>query len=127
MTAKRFNAGKIDFTLIPVDAEEEEARVWMAGEVKYGRDNWTKLWGEDTVIEVMKSMQRHVNAIRRGEMLDAETGCQHAAHIRCNAAMLIRWYNQQTTLTSSPETKRPSHDRMSAQEVVVARQSARRR
>lgn len=92
--AKRFNEGKIDYTLIPVDAQKAEARVWMAGEEKYGRENWEKLWGDKTTEVVMQSLMRHANAILEGELIDEETGEHHAASIRCNCAMLIRHYNQ---------------------------------
>lgn len=98
MEAKRYDDGKIDFTLLPVDALEAEALVWMAGQEKYGVNpdgsaNWTTLWGTGTRIKVMKSLLRHCYKILRGEDLDAESGQHHAAHIRCNAAMLIRDYN----------------------------------
>lgn len=101
--AKRFNEGKIDFTLIPVDAQEAEARVWMSGEKKYGRNNWQKLWGDDTVNTVLKSMLRHTNAIQAGAVRDKESGEYHAAHIRANAAMLIRYYNEQENDSISDE------------------------
>lgn len=92
--ALRYNDGKVDFSLLPVDALEAEARVWAMGEKKYGRDNWQKLWGDKTVNVVMASLLRHAFAIQKGEELDPESGEQHAAHIRCNAAMLIRYFNQ---------------------------------
>lgn len=92
--ASRFNEGKPDFTLIPVDALEAEAKVWMAGQEKYGRHNWEKLWGADTVNVVLASLLRHAFAISSGEIRDPETGEYHAAHIRCNAAMLIRYEEQ---------------------------------
>jgi hypothetical protein len=91
-SADRFNEGKIDLTLIPADASEAEARVWMAGEQKYGRYNWTKLWGDKTIDVVMASLLRHALAIQKGEVVDPESGEYHAAHIRCNAAMIIRYY-----------------------------------
>lgn len=94
MKAKRNNQGKVDYTLVPVDALEAEARVWMQGMQKYDRGNWEKLWGDDTLNVAMASLLRHAYAILNGEMLDPESGQHHAAHIRCNAAMLIRYYNQ---------------------------------
>lgn len=96
--AARHNDGKLDFTLIPVDALEAEAKVWMQGEQKYGRTNWQKLWGDETVEVVMGSLLRHAFAISKGEMIDEESGVHHAAHIRANAAMLIRHYNQNKTV-----------------------------
>lgn len=92
--AERHNDGKVDLTFIPTDAAEAEARVWAFGARKYDRNQWTKLWGDDTVNIVLASLLRHAAAIQDGESHDEESGCQHAAHIRCNAAMLIRYFNQ---------------------------------
>lgn len=94
MTASRHNVGKVDYTLIPVDAAKEEALVWGFGMTKYGRGNWEKLWGDDTVNVVLASILRHVHAIQEGEVNDPESGLKHAAHIRCNAAMLVRYFNK---------------------------------
>jgi len=91
--ADRFNEGKLDLTLIPPQAAAEEARVWEKGAEKYSRDNWKKLWGKDTVQTVLASLLRHAHAIQMGEDFDKESGCLHAAHIRCNAAMLIEYSN----------------------------------
>jgi hypothetical protein len=94
MTAKRFNEGKIDYTLLPLDALKEEALVWMAGKQKYGRSNWESLWGEDTPEVVCASLLRHVLSYLGGEEYDPETGYHHLAHARCNCAMGIRYSNQ---------------------------------
>ena len=101
MTEKaiRLNAGKVEFTRIPVDAQIEEARVWMAGAVKYpdnadGTPNWTHLWGDHTIHVCLNSLLRHALAIQQGESVDPETGLLHAAAIRCNAAMIIRYQLQ---------------------------------
>lgn len=103
-TAKRYNTGKIDLTLLPVDALKAEAEVWQAGERKYGRRNWEKLWGDDTVNVAMASLLRHAFAILEGEDRDSETGLLHAAHIRCNAAMLIRYSNELNNRPGSTDT-----------------------
>lgn len=102
--ALRYNSGKPSLSLVPHDAVEAEARVWMFGANKYPstdrRDdgfeigNWEKLWGESTVRVCLDSAMRHLYAIQRGEHIDPETGCLHAAHVRCNMAMLIRYFNQ---------------------------------
>lgn len=97
-TAKRYNSGKPElvdiFKYIPQDAMLEEAAVWKMGAEKYGMNNWEKLWGDDTVKVVMSSLLRHAEAIVRGEINDKESGKQHAAHIRCNAAMLLRYFSK---------------------------------
>lgn len=102
--ASRFNAGKPRLTLIPVDAQLEEAAVWAKGAEKYGDYNWEKLWGDNTVSLCMDCLLRHAVAIQLGEVYDAESGLQHAAHIRCNAAMLIRYFNSQTKTGVSSKT-----------------------
>lgn len=102
--ALRFNNGKIDFTLLPVDALRAEARVWAKGRIKYPREdrdpttgrvlgNWEKLWGEDTISVALSSAIRHCFAMQEGELYDPETGEPHAAHVRCNMAMIIRYMN----------------------------------
>jgi hypothetical protein len=93
--ALRYNADKVDLSLLPTYAAAEECKVWMVGEKKYGRYNWQKLWGDDTTSVAMASLLRHAFAILEGETTDNETGLYHAAHIRCNAAMLLEYYRQQ--------------------------------
>jgi hypothetical protein len=89
--ALRFNEGKPMLSLIPVKALIEEVKVWEKGMEKYGRNNWQKFYGDDTVLTVMDSLLRHCMAILEGETYDKETGLYHAAHIRCNAAIIIHY------------------------------------
>lgn len=92
--AKRYNAGKVSLSLLPAKALIAEAKVWQMGEQKYGRGNWQKLWGKNTVNVVMDSALRHMLAILDGEVYDKESGEPHAAHVRCNMAMLIEYYEK---------------------------------
>ena len=89
--AARFNKGKADLTLLPKIACEQEALVWAFGAKKYTRDNWKKLWGKDTYAVANASLLRHAMAIANGELIDEESGLPHAAHIRCNAAMILEY------------------------------------
>lgn len=98
--ALRFNSNKVELTRIPIDAQLEEARVWMKGSIKYpdvavDMANWEKLWGDRTLKICMDSLLRHAAAIMQGESNDPETGLLHAAHIRANAAMIIRYQLQE--------------------------------
>jgi len=102
--AKRFNEGKVDLTLVPTKALKAEARVWMLGEKKYGRNNWEKLWGSDTVNLVMACLLRHAYAILEGEDYDKESGQPHAAHIRANAAMLIEHLDRKKSNANDTHT-----------------------
>jgi len=89
--AERHNDGKADLTLLPKIACEQEALVWEFGAKKYTRDNWKKLWGDKTYEVANASLMRHAFAIASGELIDKETGLPHAAHIRCNAAMILEY------------------------------------
>jgi len=90
-TAKRFNEGKPDLSFLYPESERQEALVWMKGHEKYKeRNNWKKLWGEDTVNVCCASALRHLMSILDGEMFDKESGCPHAAHVKANMTMLIK-------------------------------------
>lgn len=88
-TGKRFNEGKTRHDLTPAWAQEQYARVLTAGAVKYGEGNWEKgmAWSK-----VIASMERHLQAIKRNQDFDPETGELHSAHIMCNAAFLTEYY-----------------------------------
>ena len=77
--------------LLPPKALEEEAKVWTFGAKKYDAWNWTKGFKYTRIIG---ALLRHTTAIMRGEDVDPESGCLHAAHIRCCAAMLIEFHGR---------------------------------
>lgn len=93
--AKRFNTGKVDYTLIPHEALTAEARIWAFGAEKYGRNNFRKFWGDNTMNVILASAFRHLIAMQRGEVLDPESGIEHAAAIRANMGMALVYYAQQ--------------------------------
>ena len=85
----RYNSNKLRYDLIPPFANRECAKVWTKSLGKYPAGNWEKgmPWSE-----VIASAMRHLEAIRLGEDIDAESGLLHAAHLQCNAAMLTEYY-----------------------------------
>jgi hypothetical protein len=85
----RHNSDKLRYDLIPPLANREYAKVWTQALGKYPEGNWEKgmPW-----TEVIASAMRHLEAIRLGEDIDAESGLLHAAHLQCNAAMLTEYY-----------------------------------
>lgn len=87
--ALRFNEGKTRHDLVPAYAQEQYARVLTLGAIKYKENNWRKgmPWSK-----VLASLERHLQAIKRGEDFDPETGLLHSAHIMCNAAFLTEYY-----------------------------------
>jgi uncharacterized HAD superfamily protein len=88
-TALRYNQGKIRYDLIPSYAQEQYARVLTVGAEKYGPSNWRKGLSWTSVIA---STERHLEAIKRGEDYDPESGLLHSAHIMCNAGFLSEYY-----------------------------------
>ncbi len=85
----RLNAGKTRHDLAPAFAQEQYAKVLTAGSLKYAERNWElgMRWSK-----VISSLERHIQAIKRGEDFDLETGILHSAHVMCNAAFLTEYY-----------------------------------
>lgn len=85
----RYNEGKTRHDLVPTFAQEQYAKVLTLGAVKYAERNWEKgmPWSK-----VIASMERHVEALKRGEDFDPETGLLHSAQIMTNAAFLTEYY-----------------------------------
>ncbi len=100
----RFDAGKAPVALIPPKADEAEAMVWAAGAEKYGMWNWKKGM---TIMRILSCIGRHVNKIKAGEDYDSESGQPHAAHIRCNAAMLIEFLGREDLDDRAPAAEPP--------------------
>jgi len=85
----RFNQGKTRHDLVPAFAQEQYAKVLTIGAEKYSPRNWQNgmAWSK-----VIASLERHLQAIKRGEDFDPETNEYHSAHIMCNAAFLTEYY-----------------------------------
>jgi hypothetical protein len=85
----RFNEGKTRHDLVPAFAQEQYALVLTLGANKYAERNWERgmKWSK-----VLSSLERHLQAIKRGEDYDKETGLLHSAHVMCNAAFLTEYY-----------------------------------
>ncbi|MGL5729316.1 MAG: dATP/dGTP diphosphohydrolase domain-containing protein [Plesiomonas sp.] len=77
----KHDTGKPLMGALPPNAELAVARVLTFGAEKYGRDNWRGLDDSDT--RYMDAALRHINAVRRGETHDDESGEHHLAHAVC--------------------------------------------
>ena len=86
----RYNDGKPRYDLITPFALEELAKVLTKGAEKYAPHNWQRglSWSS-----VLASMQRHIEAFKKGEDYDKETGLLHIGHVLCNAMFLAEYYN----------------------------------
>ena len=82
----RHNTGKPDYSLIPMAALAEVAKVLEYGASKYERGNWLK----PTSWEVsFACLQRHMSAWQAGEDNDDESGRSHIAHAACNLIQML--------------------------------------
>jgi 5'(3')-deoxyribonucleotidase len=85
----RFNEGKIRYDLIPSHALEGTASVFTFGSKKYGDYNWKRgmSWSN-----VLASLERHLQAIKKGQDYDPESGLLHISHLTANAMILGEYY-----------------------------------
>jgi hypothetical protein len=86
------DTGKLDWSLVPIDAVEEIAKVLEFGAKKYAAHNW-KQGGGFSWIRVFNSLVRHIFAWVRGEDKDPESGLSHLAHAGCNILFLLHYSN----------------------------------
>lgn len=79
------------YSLIPSKPLSHVARVYGYGEKKYAKDNWRKgyEWGFS-----LDALFRHVEAFRRGEFLDPESGLPHLAHAVFHCLSLMWWFEE---------------------------------
>lgn len=76
------------FDLIPTRALWLLAEVYGRGARKYADRNWEKgyAWGLS-----IAALERHFNAWKDGETIDAETGCHHLAQVAWHAFTLLTY------------------------------------
>lgn len=82
----KLDAGKVEMSLIlhgMPRALLQVARVATYGANKYTRDGWVSV--PDGPRRYTDAMYRHLNAEARGEVHDADTSLEHAAHAAWNA------------------------------------------
>lgn len=85
-TGRKSDSGKTRFDLLLPEFEEAVADVLTFGAAKYEPNNWQKV--EDPVNRYYASLRRHLNAWRKGEKVDPESGRNHLAHVATNVMFL---------------------------------------
>jgi hypothetical protein len=88
--AVKHDAGKIDWSILPIGASKEIIKVFSFGEQKYARGNYLN-GGGLKYSRVINSLLRHIHSFMEGEDLDPETGLSHLAHAGCNIYMLLSY------------------------------------
>jgi hypothetical protein len=84
---RKFDAGKLDYTLVPWDGLEEIVKVLEFGAKKYARENWRFVEFGET--RYMAAAFRHLIAYQNNEDVDPETGLSHLAHAGCCLLFLL--------------------------------------
>lgn len=81
LTGRKFDAGKLDYTLVPFEGLDEIVKVLMFGAQKYDRHNWRLV--ANAKQRYAAAAFRHLTAYNKGEHFDPETGISHLAHVGC--------------------------------------------
>jgi hypothetical protein len=86
MAGMKFDQDKPMFDLVDPWFHEELAQVLTHGANKYKPNNWQKV--KNAKSRYIAALERHVNAFKKGEINDPESGLSHMAHVACNAMFL---------------------------------------
>ena len=85
---KKVDGAKPRWDLLDTDYAEGTVVVLTKGSVKYSDNNWKKV--EKFMSTYYSALMRHIQAIRRKEYLDKETGELHTSHASC-CLMFMDW------------------------------------
>lgn len=86
MSAKKFDKGKTRWDLLPWREIEEIVEVLTYGAAKYGANNWKRGLDWD---RLFSAAIRHLQAAKRGETADSESGKPPLAHAMCNLLFMM--------------------------------------
>lgn len=84
--AKKFDEGKLSYSLLPIEVLKEVTKGLMVGRDKYGSWNWTK--GMDWS-RAYDAAERHMKSWYQGEDYDVQDGHHHLAAAICNLMFLL--------------------------------------
>lgn len=99
---RKFDGGKPQYGLLPLNALEENVKVLTVGAQKYEPDNWKRV--PDGKRRYFDAALRHLFAFKRGEERDPETGLHHLAHALCCIQFIL-------DLELSPTPENPPTER----------------
>ena len=94
--AKKYDADKPDWTLLPISAIISIIKVLEFGAKKYKRDQWKGV--PDARRRYLAAAFRHLGAVSDGEWLDSESGLPHIAHSACCLLFLL-WFGNDEVKT----------------------------
>lgn len=92
MTGRKFDTGKLRWSLLPIAPMKEVVKVLMFGAAKYNDFNW--LYVDNAKQRYSDAALRHFFAYLEGEVADEESGCHPLAHTIVNALFAL-WFVMQ--------------------------------
>jgi hypothetical protein len=78
---RKFDGGKLQYSLLPPSALQATVEILTFGAEKYEPNNWKHV--PNSKQRYFDAMQRHVWAWKNGEQDDPESGRNHLAHALC--------------------------------------------
>lgn len=115
--SKKFDNDKLPMGLTDPEFDKALAEVLQFGAKKYAPESWKKLEGAEQ--RYMDALLRHINAHRRGEYADSESGLSHLAHAACNLMFLMYFERE------AHKTRLTEEERKALQEAVKSFQKAK--
>lgn len=111
----KFDSNKPEYGLVPANALHEIVKVLTYGAQKYSRENWRQVPERER--RYFDAMMRHLWAVRRGELVDDETGISHYAHAGCCLLYLLE-------MELDPNVKEIRHEDVDHEGYLLADSSA---
>ena len=88
---KKFDSGKLRWSLVPTGTMNNVLRVLEYGAKKYAPDNWKHV--PEAKTRYYDAAMRHMDAWWQGERLDPETNESHLAHAMC-CLLFLMWLSE---------------------------------
>ena len=83
----KYDSEKLRYDLVPPVSLEKITGVLTYGAKKYAPENWRNV--EDPERRYVAAAMRHIEAHRKGEIIDGESGHPHLAHAACCLMFLL--------------------------------------
>jgi len=87
MEGKKFDNEKLRYDLLPPFSIEKVVEILTFGAKKYSPNNWKYV--ENWKDRYIAALMRHLEAYRKGELLDPESDNYHLAHLLCCGIFLL--------------------------------------
>lgn len=82
-----YQDGKLRWDLLPLEEIEDIVKLYTAGSIKYGDNNWQNL--ENGYHRYKAAMLRHLLEYEKGNKVDDETKVNHLAAVAWNAIAML--------------------------------------